>query len=449
MKTFHTIIVGSGQGGVPLAVDFAETGHEVAIFERESWGGSCINYGCTPSKTFLASAHAAHEVETAQRLGIEAQPEVKFPEIMNRVRGMISSWSKGVKDRLSHPNIQLIEGEASFTDQKTLTSLGKTYQADQIVINTGKSPFLPPIPGLQQVPYLTYESFWQLKEQPRRMLVLGGGYTGVELGQAMARLGTEVHILERNPRIIHREQPDVSQVITASLREDGVQFHFQTSVTQINYEDGTFILHRKGEEALQGDALLVATGRRPNTEALQPQHSSIETDQRGHIEVDQGFQTSCNGVYAIGDVTGQPAFTHVSWEDYRRLSEILNGGDRRQGDRTLVYAFFTEPQVGRAGHTLESARKDGYPARAETLPLNHVARALELDRTRGFYRLVIDQETDRILGATLVGPEAAELVHVLLAHMEHRATWQDLDQSMHIHPAYAEALPTLARQFES
>lgn len=449
MEIKDVIIIGSGQGGVPLATHFADQGLDVAIFEKSSWGGSCINYGCTPSKAFLASAHAAHNVLKAGDLGIDAEYTIHFPKIMDRVRGIIQGWSGGVKERLSHPHIERIEAAAHFTGKRTVTGDEKTISADRVIINTGKSPFIPPIPGLKGAPYLTYESFWELEEQPRKMIVVGGGYTGVELGQGMARLGTEVHILERNPRIIHREEEEVSNVITRALKEDGVAFHFQSEVSGVQYSSGTYTVEHSDGSPLQGDALLVATGRKPNTKKLDPAQSQIETDEKGHIIVDDQFQTSCQGIYAIGDVTGQPAFTHVSWEDYRRLSSIFEGKERSRSDKPLVYAFFTQPQVGRVGLTLDAARKKGYKAQAETLPLDQVARALEVDRTRGFYRLVIDRETDNILGATLVGEEAAELVHIILAHMEHRGTWHDLDKSMHIHPAYAEALPTLARKFHA
>jgi len=448
MKEVDAIIIGSGQGGVPLAVELAEKGKEIVIIERSSWGGSCVNYGCTPSKTFLASAHAAHEVNHVGRLGIETSRKVHFSEVMDRVRKIIDQWSDGVEERLSQPNLELIQATASFQDSRVVKAGDQQYTAEKIVINTGKSPFIPPISGIENTPYVTYESFWEMEDQPDRLLILGGGYTGVELGQGMARLGTETHILERNNRIIHREEERVSDVITEALEEDGVAFHLETSVNRVSHSSGAYQLETEKGETIHGDALLVATGRKPNTEALQPEASGVDVDDKGHIQVDDKFQTTCPGIYAIGDVTGQPAFTHVSWEDYRRLLSNFNGGDRKQGDRTLAYAFFTSPQVGKVGLSLERAQGKGIKAESETLPLNQVARAIEVGKTRGFYRMVVDQDTDQILGGTLVGPEAAELVHILIAHIRHGATWQDLDQSMHIHPAYAEALPTLARKFK-
>ena len=449
MKEVDLIVIGSGQGGVPLAVDQAEKGKQVVVFEKESWGGSCINYGCTPSKSFLASAHAAQQASSAERLGVKASLEVDFPEIMARVRGIIENWSAGVKDQLEHDNLTRVEALAAFQDSRVVSGGGETYQAEQVVINTGKSPFVPPVEGLSDVPYLTYESFWDLEEQPETLLILGGGYTGVEIGQGMARLGTEVLIFERNSRLVHREEEEVSQVLADVLREDGVKLHFHADASRVEEQGGSIKMETEGGEIFRGDALLVSTGRKPNTQELNPEAGGVKLDDRGHIEVDGHLQTSSEGVYAVGDVTGQPAFTHVSWEDYRRLSGIFAGENRTQGDRVLAYAFFTDPQVGRVGLTAAEAHQSGLNPRTETLPLDQVARALEVGKTRGFYRMVVDQETDRILGATLIGPQAAELVHILIAHINHDATWQDLDRSMHIHPAYAEALPTLARKFDS
>ena len=449
MKSYNDIIIGSGQGGVPLAVDLAEKGRNVAVFERDSWGGTCINAGCTPSKAFLAAAHAAQHARSAERFGLSTRVSIQFPHVMKRVREIIQNWSRGVKDRLDKTNITLYEKEASFLDQRKITDGEDTYTADRVIINSGKSPFIPPVDGLSETPFITYTSFWNLQELPQRMIILGGGYTGVELGQGLARLGSEVHIVERNQRIIHREKSDVSQTVQEALQSDGVEFHFQSEVKQVSHDGNTFSIQMDAGNILEGDTLLVATGRKPNTANLEPEKIKIELDSNGHIIVDEHFQTSCPGVYAIGDVTGQPAFTHVSWEDYRRLSSIFQGKDRTRGDRPLAYAFFTDPQVGRVGMTLEKAQEEGYDAIAATLPLNHVARALETDQTRGFYRMVIDNETDRILGATLIGPEAAELIHIFIAHIQHQATWHDLDQAVHIHPAFAEALPMLARKFKS
>lgn len=448
MEQMDAIVIGSGQGGVPLAEALARDGKAVTLFERGAFGGSCINYGCIPSKAFLASAHAAGRARGSNDLGIHAEVQVDFPAVMQRVRDIVESSAVGVEQRLEEAGVRLVRAEASFTGERTVAAGGVTVRAPLVVINTGNSPAVPDIPGLKETPCLTYLNFWELEQLPARLLVIGGGYVGLELGQGMARLGSETHVIEVMERIISVEEPEVSKLLTEALEADGVHFHLDVEVSNVAYADGVFTLTLDDGQSLHGEALLVAAGQQPNTQALNTQAAGIELNDRGFINVDDRFQTTNSGVYAIGDVTGQPAFTHVSWEDHRRLLAILNGDGRRQGDRVLGYAFFTAPQVGRAGLTMEAAEQNGFDARAVTLPLRNVARANVSNRLRGFYRMVIDAETDEILGATLVGPEAAELIHVFIAHMEAGSTWQTLERSVHIHPTYGEGLPSLARRLK-
>jgi dihydrolipoamide dehydrogenase len=412
-------------------------------------GGGCVNYGCTPSKTFLASAHAASQTRTLSTLGLQVQTEVDFPAVMKRVRGMINLFNDGVEQRVKDAGVEVIQATAAFVDERTVKGNGSTFQAPLVIINTGTSPLIPDIPGLADAPYLTSRNFWELKTLPARTLVLGGGYVGLELGQGIARLGSETHIIEKESRIVVNEEEEVSETLTEAFKGDGMILHHNTEVKQVAYKDNVFRLTFDNGQTIEGEALLVAAGRNPNTGALEVEAGHLNLDKRGYIKTDNQFRTSSDGVYAIGDVTGQPAFTHVSWEDYRRLQAILNGKERQQGDRVLGYAFFTEPQVGRAGMTLEEAKAEGYQAREVTQPLEEVARAMETGYQFGFYRMVIDEATDKILGATLVGPQTAELIHVFMALMEAGATWQTLERSVYIHPTFAEALPGLARMFKN
>ncbi|WP_027891404.1 dihydrolipoyl dehydrogenase family protein [Calidithermus chliarophilus] len=447
MESADLIVIGSGQGGVPLAAEWAQQGRRVVLFERGALGGTCVNTGCTPSKAFLASAHAAGRARKAERLGlgVRAEVTVDFAAVMERVRGYPEASSRGVEGRLKKAGVRLVRAEARFVGERRVEGGGVRVQAPVVLIDTGTSPLEPEIPGLAGTPYLTSDNFWELRERPERVLVLGGGYVGLELGQGLARLGCAVHVLDRNDRVLAREEPEVSEVLQEALEADGVKLHLRSKVRAVRYGRQRFTLELGGER-LEGDALLVATGRRPNTEALRLEAAGVETDERGFVKTDDQFRTSAEGVYAIGDVAGQPQFTHVSWEDHRRLKAILAGEDRRRDDRALGYAVFTDPQVGRVGLTLEQARRKGHDARAVDLPLEKVARAWETGETLGFYRMVVDRQTERILGATLVGPEAAELVHVFLAHMEAGSTWRRLEQSVHIHPTLAEGLPSLARK---
>lgn len=446
MQQADVVIIGSGQGGVPLAKAFAEEGRRVLLFERAKYGGTCVNYGCLPSKAFLASAHAAGQARRAGAVGVHAEVTVDFPAVMARARAVTASSTENVKKGLLQAGVQLVQGEATFHDEQTVQGGNTTVTAPLIVINTGKSSRIPAIDGLDQIDVLTYESFWQINALPPRILLVGGGYVGVELGQGLARLGSQVHILERSQRIVSHEEEAVSQVLQEALQADGVTFTFGAAVRKVAKENGTYTLTLSNGETMQGEALLLSVGRRANTAALNVEAAGIALDDQGHIQVDEHFRTTNPHVYAIGDVTGQPAFTHVSWEDYRRLKAILDGKERRQGDRVLGYAFFTDPEVGRAGLTLAQAQQQGYAAKAVTMPLSEMTRANLLARARGFYRLVIDEQSDKILGATLVGPQTAELIHVFIAHMVNGATWQVLERSQHIHPTFGESLPGLARK---
>lgn len=445
METADVIVIGSGQGGIPLATDFANEGRKVVLFERDALGGSCINYGCTPSKAFLAAAHAAGRARQAKKLGIHAEVEVDFPAVMERVRGIRSDFNQGIRKRLETAGVKVICAEASFVGERTVKGGDVTVQAPLVIINTGTSSLIPDIPGLAGTPYLTNRNFFDLKTKPARLLVIGGGYIGLELGQGLARLGSQTHLIVRGPRLLDREEADISEVLAEAFKQDGIDLNFGVNVNQVAYENNVFNLTLSNGEQLQGEALLVAIGRKPNTGALNAAASGIELDDRGFVKIDDQFHTTCSGVCAIGDAAKQPAFTHVSWEDYRRLKAILCGENRTRGDRVLGYAVYTEPQVGRVGMTLEQAQKQGINARAVTLPMSQIARAIEWGHDLGFYRMVIDSDTDKILGATLVGYETAELVHVFLSLMEAGATWQLLERSVHIHPTYGEALPSLAR----
>lgn len=445
METVDAIIIGSGQGGIPLAVDLAKEGRKVILFERDALGGSCVNYGCTPSKAFLAAAHAAGRARKADKLGIHVQIEVDFPAVMERVRGIRNSFNQGVTKRLVDAGVKVVCAEASFTGERTVTGGEVTVQAPVVVLDTGTSSLIPEISGLATTPYLTNRNFFNLQKLPPRLLVIGGGYIGLELGQGLARLGSETQMIVRGDRVLSQEESDVSETLAEAFKQDGIQLHFNANIEKVAYANGVFTLTLSNAHELQGEALLVATGRQPNTSALNTAAAGVELDQQGYVKINDHFQTTTSGVYAIGDVAKQPAFTHVAWEDYRRLKAILEGKDRTRNDRVLGYAVYTEPQVGRVGMTLEQAQNKGISARGVTLPMAHIARSIEWGHDLGFYRMVVDKDTDKILGATLVGYETAELVHVFLSLMEAGATWQLLEQSVHIHPTYGEALPSLAR----
>jgi dihydrolipoamide dehydrogenase len=446
MRRFDVGIVGSGQGGVPLAIDLAAAGRSVVLFERGQLGGSCVNFGCTPSKTFLASAHAAGRARRAWQIGVHAEVRVDFPAVMARVRDTVKQWNDGVEEKLAKSKVTLVRGEASFLAPHVLLASAETWECATIVLDTGTSPAIPPIPGLDGVQYRTNLDLWELTELPARTIVIGGGYIGLELGQGLARLGSEVTLIDTAERVLVNEEPDVSALLADALREDGVTTVLGRNVRAVSQIGRTFAVTLDIGTQVQGDVLLVAAGRKPNVPARMVERGGVDLDDRGYIEVDAQLRTNVTGVYALGDVAGQPQFTHVSWEDYRRMKATLLGGERRErNDRVLGYAVFTDPQVGRVGMTADAARRAGRTVHEVTLPLENVARGDESGETTGFFRLVVDKNTDEMLGATFVGYEAAELIHVILAHMEAGSRWQILARSVHIHPTFAEGLPTLAR----
>jgi dihydrolipoamide dehydrogenase len=441
------IVIGSGQGGKPLAESYAKEGRHVVLFERGRLGGTCVNYGCTPSKAFLAAAHNAGRARLAEPLGIHAAVSVDQRAVMERVRRVRDEWHDGSEKRVAAAKIDLVRATASFTGVRTVAGGGREVRAPRVVIDTGQDPSLPPIAGLAATPYLTNASWFDQATLAPRTIVLGGGYVGLELGQGAQRLGSAVTLVNAGARVLEHEEADATAVLEAALRADGIALELNARAESVRHGDGVFQLTLAGGNVLEAEALLVATGRTPNTADLTLERSGIEVTSRGYVRVDEYLQTTCPGVFALGDVAGQPAFTHVSWEDFRRLRSTFGGTPRRRDDRVLSYSTFTEPQLARTGLTLDEARAKGLDARAQTLPLSDVARGTEWNLETGFYRLVVGPG-DEILGATLVGYEAGEVIHTLAFAIQHGATWRDLDAFMGIHPTFGEGLPSLARLFE-
>ena len=447
MARYDLAVIGSGQGGVPLALDFAKRGRSVVLFERGKLGGCCVNVGCTPSKAFLASAHTAGRARRGAEIGVHCEVRVDVPAVMDRVRGIIGDWRSGVEEKFAASAVRLVRAEAAFEAPHVLVAGGERYEADTVVIDSGGSAALPAIEGLQQTPYLTNENFFLQETLPRSLLVLGSGYIGLELGQGAARLGSSVTVVTPDDRLIAHEESDTCSVLSASFERDGIAVELERRAVRAVHDGTTFTVTLDDGTSLSADGLLVAVGRRPNIPPGTVERAGIRLDARGFIDCDEHLRTSVAAHYALGDVAGQPQFTHVSWEDFRRLRAIIDGDlSRTRADRVLGYAMFTEPQIGRVGTTVDAAQQAGRPCRVVTIPLAHVARGPEWNLEEGFFRLVVDPESDAILGATFVGYEAGELIHVILAHMEAGSSWRVLERSVHIHPTFAEGIPTLARQ---
>jgi dihydrolipoamide dehydrogenase len=369
--------------------------------------------------------------------------------VLRRVREIVGSWRDDIAKHFAESAAQLVRAEASFEAPHRLRAGDELYEADVVVIDTGTHAAVPAIAGLAGTPYLTNENFFEQETLPRRLVVLGSGYIGLELGQGAQRLGSAVTLVTPDDRIIAREESDVCTVLSSSLERDGMTVMLERRAVRVQHDGSRFAVTLDDGTTLDAEGLLVAIGRRPNVPPGAAERAGIALDEHGYIACDAHLQTSVAAHYALGDCAGQPQFTHVAWEDFRRLRAILAGDlSRTRDDRVLAYAMYTEPQLGRVGLSAEQAEERGIAHRVVTLQLSDVARGIEWGLEDGFYRLVVDPATEGILGATFVGYEAGELIHVILAHMEAGSTWRVVDRSVHVHPTFAEGIPSLARLLE-
>ncbi len=450
MQTWDALVVGSGQAGVPLAVALARAGRRTAIVERAEVGGTCINVGCTPTKTLVASARAATLATRAAEYGIDTGPvHARWPAVREREQGVVRQFRAGSERRLREAGVTLLRGEARFVGQRRLVVTGadgalEEHRAPVVVLDTGVRPRRPELPGLDSVPALDSSSILTVPELPRRLLMLGGGYIALELGQVFRRLGAEVTVVEMAPRLASREDEDISQTLAEVLGAEGIALHLGVRATGVAESSGGIRLELAGGPTLAGTHLLVAVGRTPNSDALDCPAGGVALDERGFIRVDDRLRTSAEGVYATGDVTGAPQFTHVSYDDFRVLrAELLGGAPRSPVGRLIPYTLFTDPQLGRVGLTEAEARARGLPIRVAKLPMSSVARAIESGETRGVLRAVVHQETDRILGFAALGFEGGELASVVHVAMLGDLPWTVLRDGIFPHPGLAESLNNL------
>jgi pyruvate/2-oxoglutarate dehydrogenase complex dihydrolipoamide dehydrogenase (E3) component len=439
------IVIGSGQAGVPLAARLAQGGRRVLLAERARLGGTCVNVGCTPTKTMVASARAAHVARTAARLGVHVDGvRVDLSAIVDRKDRIVDRWRDGVAARLRRAGVSVLDGHACFVGPREVEVDGQRHTAPLVIVNTGARPAAPPVPGLDQVKWLTSTSVMALRQPPRRLLVMGGGYIGCEFAQMFRRFGCAVTVADVLPHLMGPEDEDTSAALEDVFRREGIALELGAKVERVSAADGGVALHVEGRPALEGSHLLVATGRRPNTDDLGCEAAGIRLDARGFIEVDDHYRTSAEGVYAVGDVTPGPQFTHASWDDHRRLHDHLSGRPSRpRSERLVPMTVFTDPQVARVGLTEKEARKRGLAFEMATMPFGDVARAIELDETAGTMKVLVDPGTERVLGASIVGSEAGELIHVFVALMQAGAPARALVEAECVHPTFAEGLQTL------
>ncbi len=447
-QPFDAIIIGSGQAGGPLSHRLADRDWKVALIEREHLGGSCVNYGCTPTKRMLASAQVAHAARDGARYGVHAADiRVDMAKIRKLKDDIVTSWRSGQEHHIgSRPNITLFRGEGHFVDANTVEVDGERLSSDTIVINTGTRPLVVPIDGIASIPYLTNRTVMDLDEVPEHLLVVGGSYIGLEFGQMFRRFGSEVTVIDYADDIVPHEDEDVSEALRLALEAEGIHFVLGSKGTGVRQDDGGNIYltvePNSGVDSRQlvGSHLLLAAGRQPNSDALNPAAAGVETDGSGFIPVDNYLETNVPGIYALGDVNGGPAFTHISYSDYQIvLHNLTSDGDKiSTRERLVPYAMFTEPELGRVGITEREARRRGLDIKVGKLPMRHVARAIEMQKTEGLMKIVVDAKTDRILGATILGVSGGEVVQTLMALMMVDAPWTVFYQAMTIHPTITE-----------
>ena len=441
---YDAIIIGSGQAGNPLSESLTDQGLKVALIEKAHLGGTCINTGCTPTKTMVASAQVAYYARNAARWGVHTgEVRVDLPKIIARKDAIVQSFRSGHERKVeSRDNLHLYRGHARFLGPRQVAVGAEVLESERIFINTGTRTDVPRLAGLDQVNYLTNATLMEVRDLPEHLLVLGGGYIGLEFGQMFLRFGSRVTVVHRGSEILTREDSDVAGELLKALEAEGMQFVLNARTTRVTKADGRIALSVEAgnrSQTLTGSHLLIATGRRPNTDDLGLDKAGVQTDPRGYIQVNSRLETSVPGVWALGDVKGGPAFTHISYDDYQIVyGNLFEGKNLTTENRPVPYSVFTDPQLGRVGMTEKEARATGRTLKIGKIPMSWVARAIERDETAGLMKLVVDAETDRILGAAILAAEGGELIQILGAVMLAGAPYTLLKGAIYIHPTLAE-----------
>ncbi len=454
-RHFDAIIIGTGQAGPALAARFAAAGMTVAIIERHKFGGTCVNTGCIPTKTLVASAYAAHVARRGAEYGFDVTGDVRVDmkrvkarkdDVSGRSNRGVEEWLRGLN------NCTVIQGHARFQSSHTVVVNDEVLQADKLFINVGGRSSVPAMPGIQDVPFLTNSSMMDVDFLPEHLIIVGGSYIGLEFGQMYRRFGSHVTIVEMGPRLIGREDEDTSEAVRDILEAEGIQIRLNAkciSLAKRNNGVAVRIECDEGSPEVVGTHVLLAVGRIPNTNDLGLDRAGVATDPHGYIVVDEQLQTNVPGVWALGDCNGRGAFTHTSYNDYEIVADnLLNGDRRRVSDRIQAYALYTDPPLGRCGMTDLEIRKSGRAALTAKLPMSRVGRAAEKGETQGFIKISVDAQTQHILGAAILGTGGDEVIHVLLDVMYAKAPYTLVQRAMHIHPTVAEFLPVVLSKLE-
>ena len=455
MKRFDAIIIGTGQAGPPLAARFSAAGKTVAIIERQKFGGTCVNTGCIPTKTMVASAYAAHVARRGDEYGFSVNGDVRVD--MKRVKARkdavsgrsnkgIEEWLRGLK------NCTVIQGHARFQSSNTVVVNEEVLQADKIYINVGGRAVVPEMPGIHEVPFLTNSSMMDIDFLPEHLVVVGGSYVGLEFAQMYRRFGSEVTVVEMGPFLIGREDQDCSEAVREILEAEAIHIRLNAKCISLAKHERGVAVHvdcEEGAPEVFGTHVLLAVGRIPNTSDLSLDKAGVATDQRGYITVDDELRTNVPGIWALGDCNGRGAFTHTSFNDGEIVADnLFNQDHRRVSDRIQAYALYIDPPLGRCGMTDAEIRKSGQRALIVKYPMVRVSRAYEKSETQGFMKICVDAETKQILGAAILGTGGDEVIHVLLDVMYAKAPYTVIQRAMHIHPTVAEYLPTVLGKLE-
>src|SRR5262245_29135185 len=450
-QDYDAIVIGAGQSGGPLSTTLARAGRRTALIEREHVGGTCINEGCTPTKTMIASGRVAYLARRAADYGVQVGPvSVDMVRVRQRKRDIVDSFRNGSQRQIeSTEGVDLLFGQASFSGPKTMEvrlNDGSTRRlgAELIFINVGARPSMPRMEGIENVQYLNSTTIMELDAVPEHLLVIGGGYIGLEFGQLFRRLGSRVTIVQRGPKLLAREDEDVADAVAEIMRQDGIEVLLQSEAPRVEKaEDGSILLTVRGsgqERAIAGSHLLVAAGRTPNSDSLNLGAAGVRTDKHGYIETNERLETNVPGIYALGDVKGGPAFTHISYDDFRIIrTNLIEGGNATIRQRLVPYTVFIDPQLGRVGMSEQEAREQGRAIRVASMPMSYVARALEVDEPRGVMKAIVDAETKQILGGAVLGIEGGEIMAQLQLAMMGNLPYTVLRDAVFAHPTLAEA----------
>ena len=453
-EQFDAVVIGSGQGGTPLSSALAGAGMRTALVERKHIGGTCINEGCSPTKTMIASGRVAYLASRAAEYGVQTGPiRIDIAKVRQRKRDIVDKFRNSSQSRLEKTaNLDLLFGEASFSGPKEVSvrlqeGAQRALSAKYIFINAGTRASRPKLQGLDSVPFLDNISIMELDAVPEHLLILGGGYIALEFGQLFRRFGGKVTIVQSAGQLLTREDPDIAEEMTKILREDGIEILLNANATRVERTGQNIRLNvqsKSGETKLAGSHLLVATGRVPNSDTLNLAAAGIQSDKRGFIQVNDRLETTAEGIYALGDIKGGPAFTHISYDDFRIIrANLLEKKSASTKGRQVPYTLFTDPELGRIGLTEAEARAKGRKIRVAKLPMSHVARALEVDETRGFMKAVVDADSKQILGAAILGIEGGEVMSVVETAMMGKLPYTALRDGTFAHPTLAESLNNL------